>query len=151
MSSAEALDLIRRVAEALTSDGLVVDGEPDCSGELVTCGTTQKPHGTDGRYAVHLDWPPNVWLCNYHEGGEGRTVPLWEKGEVERLTEAERDALRERIRQEKQAAQERREERRRKAAGEAKRIFQPLPHAGENKKVSQPEYRGTHQTRVSAA
>ena len=65
MSSAEALDLIRRVAEALTSAGLVVDGEPDCSGELVRCGTTQKPHGTDGAYKVHLDVPPSVWLCNY--------------------------------------------------------------------------------------
>lgn len=100
MSSAEALDLIRRVADALTSAGLVVDGEPDCSGELVRCGTTQKSHGTDGAYKVHLDVPPSVWLCNYHEGGEGRTVPLWEQGEVERLTEAEREAMRDRIRQE---------------------------------------------------
>ena len=41
MSSAEALDLIRRVAEALTSAGLVVDGEPDCSGELA--GKTTEP------------------------------------------------------------------------------------------------------------
>lgn len=131
MSNAEALDLIRRVAEALTSAGLVVDGEPDCSGELVRCGTTQKPHGTDGAYKVHLDVPPSVWLCNYHEGGEGRTVPLWEKGVVERLPEAEREALRERIRQEKEVAARRLEERRGKAADEAKRIFQPLPHAGE--------------------
>ncbi len=131
MSSAEVLELIRRVSGVLADAGLVVDGEPDCSGELVTCGTTQKPHGTAGRYAVHLDWPPNVWLVNYHEGGEGRTVPLWDKGEMDRLTEAEREAMRERIRREREETERKVKERRQAAAGEASLIFWPLPHAGE--------------------
>ena len=132
MSSVEALELLRRIADAFTSAGLVVDGEPDCSGELMTCGTTRKPRGTDGRYAVHLDWPPNVWLCNYHDGGEGRTIPLWEKDRIDAMTEAEREALRERIRLEKEAARERLEKRRQKAAETAKRVFRALPIAGKD-------------------
>lgn len=128
--SGDTLDLVRRVSGILTDAGLVVDGDPDCSGEMTTCGTVKKAHGTDGRYAVHLDWPPNVWLCNYHDGGEGRTVPLWEQGEVDRLTEAEREAMRERVRQEKEANAQRLKERRRAAAERANEIFQPLPPAG---------------------
>ncbi len=128
--SGDTLDLVRRVSGILTDAGLVVDGDPDCSGEMTTCGTVKKAHGTDGRYAVHLDWPPNVWLCNYHDGGEGRTVPLWEQGEVDRLTEAEREAMRARVRQEKEANAQRLKERRRAAAERANEIFQPLPPAG---------------------
>ena len=56
MSSTEALELVRRVADALTSAGLVVD-DIDLSGELVRCGTTLKPNGTDGAYKVHTDFP----------------------------------------------------------------------------------------------
>ncbi|MDE7065820.1 MAG: DUF927 domain-containing protein [Desulfovibrionaceae bacterium] len=131
MRSGNSPELRRRVLDALASAGLVVDGAPDCSGELMTCGTTKKPSGTDGRYAVHLDWPPNVWLCNYHEGGEGRTVPLWTRAERDAMPQAEREALRERIRQEKEEAAQRLEKRHRKAAEAANRIFRPLPPAGE--------------------
>ena len=127
----EYIELAERARAVLTAAGLVVE-DIDLSGELAMCGTVKKPNGTDGRYAVHLDFPPNVWLVNYHEDGEGRTVPLYDKGAVEAMTEAEREALRERIRQEKEAAQARREEERRAAAEKANRIFQTLPHAGED-------------------
>ena len=130
MSSTEALELVRRVAEALTSAGLVVD-DIDLSGELVRCGTTQKPNGTDGAYKVHTDFPPSVWLCNYHDGGEGRTLPLWEKGRIDAMTEAEREALRECIRQGKEENARRLEERRRQAAEAARELFESLPPAGE--------------------
>lgn len=126
MSSTEALELVRRVADTLTSAGLVVD-DIDLSGELMRCGTTQKPNGTDGAYKVHTDFPPSVWLCNYHGGGEGRTVPLWEKGRIDAMTEAEREALRERIRQEKEENARRLAERRRQAAEAANALFRPLP------------------------
>lgn len=132
MSSASASELIQRVSGALSSAGLVVDGEPDCSGELTRCGTTRKPHGTDGAYAVHLDNPPNVWVCNYHDGGESRTIPLWDKGELSAMSKAEREALRDRIRREKEETAQRLEELRTEAAERANRIFRPLPHAGEN-------------------
>lgn len=130
MSSTEALELVRRVADALTSAGLVVD-DIDLSGELVRCGTTQKPHGTDGAYAVHLDKTPLVWLCNWHDGGIPQTVYLYEKNQLDALTETEREALRERIRQEKEENARRLAERRRQAAEAAKELFESLPLAGE--------------------
>lgn len=131
MSSSETLDLIRRVSGILSDAGLALDGEPDCSGNLVRCGTVKRPHGTDGAYAVHLDKTPLVWLCNWHDGGIPQTVYLYEKNQLDALTEAERKALRECIRQEKEENARRLAERRREAAEKAKRIFQPLPHAGE--------------------
>lgn len=127
----DAFSLLCRIRDELTGAGLVVRGEPDCSGELSVCGTTRRPYGTDGRYAVHLDFPPNVWVCNYHEGGEGRTIPLWRPGEIDAMPAADRAALRERIRQEKEAAARMAEKRHRKAAETAEHVFRPLPHAGE--------------------
>lgn len=127
----DAFNLLRRIRDELTGAGLVLRGEPDCSGELITCGTTKKPYGTDGRYAVHLDEPANVWLINYHEGGEGRTIPLWKQGELDGMTEAEREALRARIRQEKEEAKKKAEERHMKATEASERVFRPLSPAGE--------------------
>ena len=132
-ASRDAFNLLCRIRDEITGAGLVLRGEPDCSGALATCGTTRRPYGTDGRYAVHLDFPPNVWVCNYHNGGEGRTIPLWRPGELDAMTETERAALRERIRQEKAEAAQQAEERRKKAAETANRIFPTLPHAGEKK------------------
>lgn len=130
MSNTDAVELIRRVAEALTSAGLVVD-DIDLSGELVRCGTTQKPNGTDGAYAVHLDKTPLVWLSNWHDGGIPQTVYLYEKNQLDALTEAEREALRERIRQEKEENALRLAERRRKAADAANDLFRTLSPAGQ--------------------
>ena len=118
-------DLAEKARRTLSDAGLVVE-EVDLSGELVTCGTTKKPCGTDGRYAVHLDFPPNVWLVNYHEGGEGRTVPLYDRGTLDAMTAGEKEAMRERIRQEKEAARARREEERRGSVEKANRLFPTL-------------------------
>ena len=127
----EYIELAERARAVLTAAGLVVE-DIDLSGELAMCGTVKKPNGTDGRYAVHLDFPPNVWLCNYHEGGEGRTVPLYDRGTLDAMTAEEKEAMRKRIRQEKEAAQARREEERRAAAEKANLIFQTLPPAGKD-------------------
>ncbi|MGN1038057.1 MAG: DUF3987 domain-containing protein, partial [Mailhella sp.] len=126
MNVSDLMELVRR---ALTNAGLVAD-DIDCSGDLAYCGTVQKPHGTDGRYKVHLDFPPTVWLCNYHDGGQGETIPLYDAGTLDAMTEAEREKLRERIRQEKQAALEEREKLRLEAAREANRRLASLPLAG---------------------
>ena len=67
------IDLAERARRILSDAGLVVE-DIDLSGELVYCGTTKRPNGTDGRYKVHMDFPPNVWFRNYHEGGESQTV-----------------------------------------------------------------------------
>ena len=125
------LDLIDCAKKILSENGLVLHGEPDCSGQTAYCGTTVKPNGTDGRYKIHLDFPPNIWLLNRHiDGEQGKTFPL-RKQDKEVLTEAERKKLSEHIRQQKEEATQRAAERRRKAVEEAKRIFGPLPHADE--------------------
>ena len=129
----EYIELVEKARRVLSDAGLVVeDGAIDISGELVTCGTMKKPNGTDGRYAVHLDFPPNVYVVNYHDGGEGRTVPLYDRGALDAMTEAEREEMRERIRQEKEAAQARREEERRAAAEKANSLFPTFLPAGED-------------------
>ena len=124
-------DYIEKARGILSTHGLMVDAV-DCSGELVTCGTAQKPHGTDGRYKLHMDFPPTLWLCNYHEGGEGQAFPLYESGTLDTMTEAEKAELRERIRCEKKEAQEKREKARQEAAREAEKRFSALPLAGED-------------------
>lgn len=128
----EYIELAERARAVLTAAGLVLRDEIDLTGELAMCGTVKKPNGTDGRYAVHLDFPPNVYVVNYHDGGEGRTVPLYDRGALDAMTAEEMEAMRERIRQEKEAAQAKREEERRAAAEKANRIFQTLPPAGKD-------------------
>ena len=125
------LDLVEKARGILSTHGLVVDAV-DCSGELVTCGTAQKPHGTDGRYKLHMDFPPTLWLCNYHEGGEGQAFPLYESGTLDAMTEAEKAELRGRIRQEKKAAQEKRERERKQAAERAKSLWATCRYATED-------------------
>lgn len=126
-------DILESARRALSDAGLVVE-DIDLSGELAMCGTVKKPNGTDGRYAVHLDFPPCVWVCNRHNGDDdsGYTVKLYEESQLNAMTEAEREAMREKIRQEKEAAQARREEERRAAAEKANALFQTLTHAGED-------------------
>ncbi len=113
-------DYIEKARDVLTAHGLVVK-HIDCSGEMVYCGTTQKPNGTDGRYKIHMDFPPTLWLCNYHEGGTGQTFPLYDSGTLDAMTEAEKAELRDRIRRDQKAAQEKREKARQEAAREATR------------------------------
>ncbi|WP_446425379.1 AAA family ATPase [Mailhella sp.] len=122
--------LVEKARGILSAHGLVVNAV-DCSGELVYCGTSQKPNGTDGRYKVHTDFPPSLWVCNYHEGGEGQTFPLYESGTLNAMTEAEKEELRARIQREQEEARRKREERQQEAAREAKEIFSSLRLAGE--------------------
>ena len=123
------IDLAERARRILSDAGLVVE-DIDLSGELVYCGTTKRPNGTDGRYKVHMDFPPNVWFRNYHEGGESQTVALYDKSSQEDMTEAEREAIRERLRQEKEEERHKREVMQKNASTLANQIFYKLPQAG---------------------
>lgn len=127
----EYTELVERARRVLSNAGLVVE-DVDLSSELVTCGTMKKPNGTDGRYAVHLDFPPNVYVVNYHDGGEGRTVPLYDRGALDAMTAEEKEAMRERIRQGKEKALKEKEEERRAAAEKANSLFPTFPLAGED-------------------
>ena len=90
----EYTELVECARAVPTDAGLVLKDEIDLSGELAMCGTVKKPKGTDGRYAVHLDFPPNVYVVNYHDGGEGRTIPLYDRGALDAMTAEEKEAMR---------------------------------------------------------
>lgn len=119
----------QRARDALTAAGLVIRGGLNTSGELVTCGTTQKPNGTDGRYKLHMDFPPTIGIINYHEGGEWRNVPLYTESELADMSESERNAFRERIRAKKEESERRLSQERANAAHTAKSILADLPPA----------------------
>lgn len=117
-------ELRQRILDALASAGLALKGEPDYSGEMAYCGTDKAPNGTDGRYVVHLDFPPNVWVLNRHTDGEtGRVVHLWRREDLDAMTEEDRAALRERVRQGREEAARKMEERRERAASTAARLW----------------------------
>ncbi len=122
-------DIKERARAILERAGLVVE-DIDLSGAVVTCGTTKKPHGTDGRYKVHADFPPTVGFANYHDGGAWQNVPLWQKSELAAMTQAEKDALRESIQKERKEAKARKENAQKGAAAYAARTFARLPSAG---------------------
>ena len=138
-------ELVERARAVLSNAGLVVE-DIDLSGELAMCGTMKKPNGTDGRYAVHLDFPPCVWVCNRHNGDDdsGYTVKLYEESQLNAMTAEEKEAMRERIRQEKEAAQARREEERRAAAEKANRLFPTFPPCRKGKRLPAPRGRASY-------
>ena len=124
------LDYIDKARAILTDAGILF--EPlDCSGEMAYRGTTKKPNSTTGRYILHLDNNPRVWFCNRHNGDDdkGQVVNLYSNEEWQTMTEADKEALRERIRQEKQAAQEANEKKRQQAAREAKSLWAKCSYA----------------------
>lgn len=143
-------DLQERVRDILSAAGLVVN-EWDFSGEMVLCGTIQKPDGTDGRYKVHDDFPPTVGYVNYHGDGEWKNVPLYKKNELNAMTEAEKEAMRERIRREKEKNRIRRERAQSVAAERANREYSELPVAGAEhpylKRKGVPAFEGVKRTR----
>ena len=123
-------DFIEKARTLLTGAGILY--EPlDCSGEMAYRGTTEKPHSTTGRYIFHLDKRPVLWFCNRHNGDDetGHRVKLYSDDEWSAMTEAEREAVREKARREQEEARKRREERAQEAARTAKEIFSGLPLA----------------------
>ncbi|WP_165177596.1 DUF927 domain-containing protein [Desulfovibrio sp. ZJ369] len=123
-------ELLERAAAALTAAGLTNFEPLDASGALAMCGTSKKPNGQAGRYKLHMDNFPRLWCVNYHEGGEGQTVNLYEPHEIELLSPAEKAALRERVAKEKAAALEAREKAQKAAAQRAGQILEALAQAG---------------------
>lgn len=85
----------------VASDGLIADGKKHY------CGTIQKPRSKNGRYILHLDAFPVLWLENYNDGygGEGKSFNLLHTDEYRRLSPAEL-ADYERLRKEREAQAE---------------------------------------------
>lgn len=122
-------ELLERAAAALTAAELVNFEPLDVSGKLTYCGTAKKPHGQAGRYKLFCDDWPRVWFKNWQTGEEG-SVNLYEPEEIERLSPAEKAALRERVAREKAAAQEAREKDQKATAARAMEIMQSLAAPG---------------------
>ena len=122
-------ELESRALAILQRAGLVIRGGLDCSGKVVRCGVEGKPRGNAGAYVFHADDWPRITFWNWTAGGEKQTVNLYEKGEIDRLSPAERKALRERIAKEAAAAKLRTEKRHARVAKWARRIWESLPLA----------------------
>lgn len=128
MDSSELLERARKVLQA---HGLVAD-EINLSGENTRCGTEKEPYSQNGFYKIHDDFPPNITLINYQDGagGETHTVSLYDKKELDAMSQQDRAALRERIERQKKENERWLEERRRQAAEKAETFFSSLSRAG---------------------
>lgn len=100
-------DLLNQFESRLQEAGLVLHGGLQADGQLHRCGTSDKPRGKDGAYRIHLDAPASAWWQNWRTGESG----TWTAKADRDMTDAERQALRRRIEEDKaarQAEQERR-------------------------------------------
>ncbi|WP_298034621.1 DUF927 domain-containing protein [uncultured Desulfovibrio sp.] len=100
-------DFLNLFTERLREAGLVLHGGIQADGRLHRCGVEGKPKGQDGAYRIHLYAPASAWWQNWRTGESG----TWTAKADKDLTDAERQALRQRIEEDKatrQAEQERR-------------------------------------------
>ena len=86
-------DPIQQFEARLQKAGLSISAGLQADGRLHRCGTTDKPKGSDASYVVHLDNPPSVWWQNWRTGDVG----TWCVKPDKEMSNAERQALRERI------------------------------------------------------
>lgn len=111
-------NILQQFAEHLAGAGLVAE-HLRADGLLHRCGTTEKPHGTDGAYKACLDAPASLWWNNWRTGDTG----TWCATSTKDMTSAERTALRARIAEATAAAEKKKAERRALAASTAARLW----------------------------
>lgn len=92
-------DTLQQFADRLRETGLVVD-RIEADGILHRCGVADKPNGLDGSYKCFLDAPASIWWKNWRTGEEG----TWCGVSNADMTAAEREALKARIVEAKEAA-----------------------------------------------
>lgn len=98
---------LQELMARMVADGLAPSDFLQADGQLHRCGTADKPKGKDGAYRIHLDAPASAWWQNWRTGESG----TWTAKADRDMTDAERQALRRRIEEDKaarQAEQERR-------------------------------------------
>ncbi len=117
-------DTLQQFADRLREAGLVVD-RIKADGVLHRCGTADKPSGADGAYKAFLDAPASLWWKNWRTGEEGSWCGVSGKD----MTAAEREALKARIAEAKEAAAKEQAERWGKAAELAGRLREAAPAA----------------------
>ncbi|MCQ2444406.1 MAG: toprim domain-containing protein [Mailhella sp.] len=99
-------EMAGRIAGILRDAGAVLESVELGEGTHYA-GTEKKPHGSDFRYWVMLDFPPSVTFRNYHDGGESMTVHLWDKAEIGRMSVVDRARIRQEIEKQKAEARQR--------------------------------------------
>lgn len=104
-------DALQQFAERLREAGLVVD-RIEADGVLHRCGVSGKERGTDGAYKAFLDAPASLWWKNWRTGEEGTWCGVSDAD----MTAAEREALKARIAEAREAARKEQAERYAKAA-----------------------------------
>ncbi|MDY3682843.1 DUF927 domain-containing protein [Bilophila wadsworthia] len=112
-------DILQHFADRLREVGLVVD-RIEADGLLHRCGVSGKEQGTDGAYKAFLDAPASIWWKNWRTGDEG----TWCGVSNSDMTTAEREALKARIAEAKEAAAKEQAERWAKAAELAGKLWE---------------------------
>lgn len=118
-------DTLQHFADRLREAGLAIDCI-EANGLLHRCGVVDKPNGKDGAYKAFLDAPASLWWKNWRTGDEGTWCGVSGKD----MTAAEREALKARIAEAKEAAREQ-AERHAKAAERARTIWEAAPAASD--------------------
>ena len=112
-------DVFQHFAGRLREAGLAVE-RVEADGLLHRCGVLDKPSGTDGAYKAFLDAPASIWWKNWRTGDEGS----WCGKSGKDMTTAEREALKARIAEAKEAARKEQAERHAKAAELAGKLWE---------------------------
>ena len=112
-------DTLQHFADQLREAGLVVT-HVEADGLLHRCGTTDKPNSHNGAYKAFLDAPASIWWKNWRTGDEG----TWCGKSGKDMTAAEREALKARIAEAKEAARKEQAERHAKAAELAGKLWE---------------------------
>ena len=112
-------DVFQHFVDRLREAGLAVECV-EADGLLHRCGVLDKPSGTDGAYKAFLDAPASIWWKNWRTGDEGS----WCGKSGKDMTTAEREALKARIAEAKEAARKEQAERHAKAAELAGKLWE---------------------------
>lgn len=117
-------DTLQQFSDRLREAGLVVD-HIEAEGVLHRCGVLDKPSGMDGAFKAFLDAPASIWWKNWRTGDEGS----WCEKSGKDMTAAEREALKARIAEAKEAAAKEQTARHAKAAELAGKLWEAAPAA----------------------
>lgn len=112
-------DTLQQFADRLREAGLVVD-RIEADGVLHRCGVSGKEQGTDGAYKAFLDAPASIWWKNWRTNEQATWCGVSDAD----MTAAEREALKARIAEAKEAARKEQAERHAKAAELAGKLWE---------------------------
>lgn len=112
-------DTLQHFADRLREAGLVVD-HIEADGVLHRCGVSGKEQGTDGSYIAHADYPASLWWKNWRTNEQATWCGVSDAD----MTAAEREALKARIAEAKEAARKEQAERHAKAAELAGKLWE---------------------------